>query len=262
MPGEEEPEEVMDDKAFEAMLEDFDQDALEAAPKEADPKEPEPLVEGPEEAQELVQNEEAEDEIEPPPAEGRERRDLKAEATSLRHLLTHLPKNPYCVSCQQAKMRQRYSHKGAFKRDLDHFGEIVTCDHVVAPAMRMQGLGGEKYGLSVRDLFTGMIAIYPSTNHDTPATLAAMKEFAGRKKIHNIYSDNALELVKASYLMGVGHHASLPGEPKTNSLIERTNQSNHCGWKNSVADMCRFATVLLVICSTLFLRQLQHTRSN
>ncbi len=98
----------MDDKAFEAMLEDFDQDALEAAPKEEDPKEPEPMVEGPEEAPDMVQEEyEAEDEIEPPLAEGRERRDLKAEATSVRHLLTHLPKNPYCVSCQHAKMRQR-----------------------------------------------------------------------------------------------------------------------------------------------------------
>ena len=78
------------------------------------------------------------------------------------------------------------SHKGAFKREIDQFGEIVTCDHVVAPAMRMQGLGGEKYGLSVRDLFTGMIAIYPTTTHDTEATTTALKQFAGRKKIHNI----------------------------------------------------------------------------
>ena len=38
------------------------------------------------------------------------------------------------------------------------------------------------------------------------------------------YSDNALELVKAAYVRGVEHRASLPGEPKTNSLIERTNQ--------------------------------------
>ena len=80
------------------------------------------------------------------------------------------------------------------------------------------------YGLSVRDLFTGMVAIYPTTSHDTEATTTALKQFAERKKIHNIYSDNALELVKAAYVMGVEHHASLPGEPKTNSLIERTNQ--------------------------------------
>ena len=121
-------------------------------------------------------------------------------------------------------MRQRYSHRRAFKREIDQFGEIVTCDHVVSPSMRMQGLGGEKYGLSVRDLFTGLIALYPQIRHDTDATTQALKEFAGRKKIHNIYSDNAKESVKAAYLLGVEHHASLPGEPKTNSLIEHTNQ--------------------------------------
>ena len=32
------------------------------------------------------------------------RRDLKAEAKSLKHLMTHMPKNPHCSSCQRAKM--------------------------------------------------------------------------------------------------------------------------------------------------------------
>ena len=121
-------------------------------------------------------------------------------------------------------MKQKYSHRGAFKRDLAQFGEIVTCDHVVSPAMRMQGLGGERYGLSVRDLHTGLIAIYPAASHDTESTVQALKQFSGRTKVSNLYSDNALELVKAAQVMGVEHHASLPGEPKTNSLIERTNQ--------------------------------------
>jgi hypothetical protein len=59
--------------------------------------------------------------------------------------------------------------------------------------MRMQGLGGEKYGLSVRDLCTGLIALYPALYNGTEETTQALKEFAGRKKIHNIYSDNAKE---------------------------------------------------------------------
>ena len=128
---------------------------------------------------------------------------------SLHHLLTHLPKNPYCVSCQQAKMRQRYYHRGAFKRELDQFGEIITCDHVVTPSMRMQGLGGERFGLSVRDLSTGLISLYPQISKGSEETTQALKEFAGRKRIHNIYSDNAKELVSAAFKMGVEHHASL-----------------------------------------------------
>jgi hypothetical protein len=225
----------MEDEAFEAMMEPFDPDAPvpdEPAPvgtedsgseeeERDDPDLPVPKV-GPIEASRDEDRAEEEVLVEEPEARGR--RDLKVEATSIRHLLTHLPKNPHCPSCQQAKMRQRYSHKGAFKREIDQFGEIITCDHVVSPGMRMQGLGGEKYGLSVRDLCTGLIALYPALYNGTEETTQALKEFAGRKKIHNIYSDNAKELVKAAYRLGVEHHTSLPGEPKTNSLIERTNQ--------------------------------------
>ena len=104
-----------------------------------------------------------------------ERKNLREEATSIQHLLTHLPKNPYCMSCQQAKMRQRYSHRGAFKRELDQFGEIITCDHVVTPSMRMQGLGGERYGLSVRDLSTGLINLYPQISKGSEETTQALK---------------------------------------------------------------------------------------
>ena len=34
-------------------------------------------------------------------------RDLKKEAKSLQHLLTHYPKNPRCDACTRARMRQR-----------------------------------------------------------------------------------------------------------------------------------------------------------
>ncbi len=68
------------------------------------------------------------------------------------------------------------------------------------------------------------VAFYPALYNGTEETTQKLKEFVGRKKIHNMYSDNAKELVKAAYKFGVEHHTSIPGEPKTNSLIERTNQ--------------------------------------
>jgi hypothetical protein len=142
------------DDEFEHMMKDFNPDEASDKPDE----EPE---EAPAEPDDLKHHEDAElpalegredDELEPGlddlvdeddhldhPVE---RRKLREEAASLLHLLTHLSKNPYCVSCQRAKMRQRYSHRGAFKREPDQFGEIITCDHVVTPSMRMQGLGG------------------------------------------------------------------------------------------------------------------------
>ena len=39
------------------------------------------------------------------------RRNLKAEAMSLAHQLTHLPKNPWCPACQAAQMNKRHARR-------------------------------------------------------------------------------------------------------------------------------------------------------
>jgi hypothetical protein len=80
------------DEAFEAMLQDFDQDALEAKPVSPDILPHDEI----EESLEHDEEEGGEEEPlgEPLGEETKARRDLKFEATSLRHLLTHLPKNP------------------------------------------------------------------------------------------------------------------------------------------------------------------------
>ena len=50
---------------------------------------------------------------------------LKAEARTIQYLLTHRYKNPYCESCIRAKMRHYKAHRGAFKRKLKAFGDLV-----------------------------------------------------------------------------------------------------------------------------------------
>jgi hypothetical protein len=55
---------------------------------------------------------------------------LREEATSHSHKLTHLPKNPFCDACQRGKMKEKYSHRGAFKRELTKWGEVVTLDYL------------------------------------------------------------------------------------------------------------------------------------
>ena len=47
----------------------------------------------------------------------------------------------------------------------------MTCDHLVSSPLKMQGLEGEKYGLSVKDLYTGLIAAYPVTEKDAASTV-------------------------------------------------------------------------------------------
>jgi hypothetical protein len=43
---------------------------------------------------------------------------LRAEAQSLEHKLSHLPKNPFCEACTMGKMKEKYSRRRAFKREL------------------------------------------------------------------------------------------------------------------------------------------------
>ena len=47
---------------------------------------------------------------------------LKAEAKSLRHLLTHKPKNPLCEACCRGKMCAKKRMGGAFNRELKGWG--------------------------------------------------------------------------------------------------------------------------------------------
>ena len=53
---------------------------------------------------------------------------LKHEARTLEHLLTHRYKNPYCNSCVRAKMKHHKTYRGAFRRKLTKFGDLITFD--------------------------------------------------------------------------------------------------------------------------------------
>ena len=54
----------------------------------------------------------------------------KREANSLNHKLTHRYKNPYCDSCIRAKMKHFKTRRGAYKRELKKFGDLITFDAV------------------------------------------------------------------------------------------------------------------------------------
>ena len=98
------------------------------------------------------------DSVEPPP--GLEGQDLvlappdpavvsrlKAEARSKEHLLTHEPKNPWCPTCQRAKMMKKPSlRKGPPRLLRGHpkFGDEVTMDHFVTRSAISRGYGGER----------------------------------------------------------------------------------------------------------------------
>ena len=107
-----------------------------------------------------------EDDIEVDVVEGEsrvaKRETLKREANSLNHKLTHRYKNPYCDSCIRAKMKHFKTRRGAYKRELKKFGDLITFDAVDTSKVHDDVLVLEKEVLVVRDCFTGIIGAYPS----------------------------------------------------------------------------------------------------
>ena len=156
-----------------------------------------------------------EDDIEVDVVEGEsrvaKRGTLKREANSLNHKLTHRYKNPYCDSCIRAKMKHFKTRRGAYKRELKKFGDLITFDAVDTSKVHDDVLVLEKEVLVVRDCFTGIIGAYPSDRMTKDDVVRAVKQFIGAKKVRQAYSDHAPQFIEAMNEMKIPIDHSLPG---------------------------------------------------
>ena len=144
-------------------------------------------------------------------------RNLKAEATSLRHLMTQLPKNPHCSACMRAKT----SAKNAPVRKHE-----VTADHIIAQDVVDESVMGDRTALIVLDHATKWLDALPLLIKSALDTANALKDFLGSKdKIESFYSDNSPELRKVAHDNGWEHTTSTPGRPETNGVAERAVRS-------------------------------------
>jgi hypothetical protein len=112
-----------------------------------------------------------------------EKRDLKAEALSVTHMLTHLPKNPHCLVCSRAKMENVKSRRkgGVEAYDCKVFGEHVTADAIVLHGLKDRGVGNKKSAIVFFDFGTGWISCHPVQSRSEEDTLAACQKFIGDK---------------------------------------------------------------------------------
>ena len=150
---------------------------------------------------------------------------LKREAKTLTHLLTHRFKNPYCESCVRAKMKHYKTHRGAFKRSLKKFGDLITFDIVDSKRRVLDdGIELEREVFIIRDRYTGMIGAYPSKSIDHASVVRAVKQFIGQRKIAMAYADKAPQFESAFKELRITLDHSVPGRSQTNALAERTNQ--------------------------------------
>jgi hypothetical protein len=112
------------------------------------------------------------------------REKLKAEATSLNHLVSHFPKNPFCETCKIAKMTSaRIDHKA--KKDDESglpipegFGHIIVADTVILASEVNQGAkgaAGEKDALFIKDAYSGARMIITQTNHTKENNISGLQ---------------------------------------------------------------------------------------
>ena len=83
------------------------------------------------------------DELEEYDDRGMCERDLREEAVSIAHLMTHYPKNPFCKACQRARLRRKANRKRQEPREVTpEFGSCVTLDHVMPTPRQWRALMG------------------------------------------------------------------------------------------------------------------------
>ena len=113
---------------------------------------------------------------------------LKKEATSLEHLLTHYPKNPYCPLCRVAKdtaMRVFHVKDGKSDDKVDPpkqlFEQLATDDVIFAKGSEHfgTGIGGVKTHHVVRDLYSGARIAYPLSKRDVESHAKNFRHFVG-----------------------------------------------------------------------------------
>ena len=167
----------------------------------------------------------------PIPEDEKKKRDLKAEAMSTQHLMTHFPKNPFCPYCCRARMlrpghRKAKSHVNKESKP-EKFGDRTTGDHMITRKDEEIALDGSKHAFVMGDLYTDWIDVYPQMLKDADSCVAAMKKFAGQEdtvKVASFYSDNAPEIVAAAIHCGWRNPTCYPGDSKANGKAEINNR--------------------------------------
>jgi len=154
-----------------------------------------------------------------------DRRDLRSESQSLSHMLTHRPLNKYCNSCRRCKAQRKPCRRGAtsgYRAVPKEFGDVCTCDHIIAQDILSRGVRGEEEALVIKDLATGWIFGYPVMTKSTADVTASARDFMGpSSQIKLLHSDPAPELRAAFGELGILFEASPTGIKGNNGIAER-----------------------------------------
>ena len=132
-------------------------------------------------------------------------RNLREEAMSMRHLLTHKPFNIHCDACNSGRMRKAKKFVCSYQESRQPKGwlDLVTAGHLVAKNGSMEGITGDLDALVVKDLYSNVKVLLLVRNKTAEQAERALRYFFG---------DKELELACAK--LGIVHEKSRAGVPQ------------------------------------------------
>ena len=150
--------------------------------------------------------------------------DLIVEAQSSKHQFLHFPKNPFCRTCQRARMLAPYARSkgGQARVDTTRFGDHIIADHLLTRANVEEGIKGEKVALVIKDIHTQFRYAYPSQSRFAEDCTFAINHFVnGKDDVEVIYTDNSRELKAAIKELGYRRQTSIEYVDSSKSFVER-----------------------------------------
>ncbi len=162
--------------------------------------------------------------IETDEAAGAQGRDLRAEATSLKHLWSHSKVNRHCPACREAIANNRAKKRGAvteLRSKLTKFGQNICGD--VADMRRDgwdRGHDGSNNAFVLHDMYSTYTDCYGQKTKQAPDHYHSMNDFAYNLWVDCFYSDRAPDLIQAAKWLGWNHPKAQASMPRTNPTAE------------------------------------------
>ena len=153
---------------------------------------------------------------------------LREEARTLRHMMTHTPKNPFCETCKCAKMYKptKRSKGESLTVESNKFGDHITGDHLVTRDANEQSIDGDRVAMVMKDVATKFRWIYPSARSHAKDCVLAFRHFiAPGEEVGVFYSDAAPSIKLACREVGWRQNTSVAYVSKSNAVAERNLRS-------------------------------------
>ena len=152
-------------------------------------------------------------------------------------MMTHLPRSPFCDTCEKANVQRRLKIQRAVVLIPDtapRRAPVKCCDQAIGYHFIRNGSGpdgGEDdpgfptdtVAVVLFDRPTKRLAVYHTATKTAHHTIEAMQHFAGPKDhISSFYCDNAPELFTSARACKWRLATATPGIPQTNGVADRS----------------------------------------